>query len=93
MRSTEFKTRKSRVRKLIAAAFVTSVCLPIAAFADDASYCKALSDTYRKEVGSSSSTAAGVPEAMTGCTTNPAISIPVLEKALKDNKVTLPKRA
>lgn len=81
------------MRKLIAAAFAASVCLPVAALADDASYCKDLSDTYRKVVGSNASTAAGVPEAMAGCATNPANSIPVLEKALKDNKVTLPKRS
>jgi hypothetical protein len=80
------------MRILVAAATAVSICLPVVAFADDASYCKQLSDTYRKEIGSNTSTAGGVPEAMAGCASNPAGSIPVLEKALKDNKVTLPKR-
>lgn len=72
----------------------TAIALPFAAFAQsaDTTYCNALSETYRKAVGSNASTAAGVPEAMAGCATNPGASIPVLEKALTDQKVTLPKR-
>jgi hypothetical protein len=58
----------------------------------DAAYCQALSDTYRKDVGSTQSTAGGVPEAMANCQSNPTASIPVLEKALTDQKVMLPKR-
>jgi len=77
----------------MAATVAASILLPFAASADDASYCKALSETYRKVVGTSASSAGNVPEAMAGCATNPASSIPVLEKALNDNKVTLPKRS
>ena len=67
---------------LVTVATAASILLPFAASADDdASYCKALSDTYRQEVGSDPSTSGGVPEAIAGCTTNPAGSIPVLEKA------------
>lgn len=81
------------MRILITAAAAAGILLPVtAAFADDASYCNQLSETYRRDVGASPSTDSGVPEAMAGCATNPASSIPVLEKALKDNKVTLPKR-
>lgn len=80
------------MRIIVAAATAAGILLPIAAFADDASYCKALSETYRSVVGSNAAAAGNVPEAMAGCATNPAASIPVLEKALQDNKVTLPKR-
>ncbi len=71
-----------------------SIVLSFAAYAQmsDTDYCNALSATYRKVVGSSSNTAAGVPEAMAGCATNPQASIPTLEKALTDQKVDLPKR-
>ncbi len=80
------------MRILVSAVTAASVLLPIAASADDASYCKALSETYRSVVGSNAAAAGDVPEAMAGCATNPAASIPTLEKALQDNKVTLPKR-
>ncbi|WIM14103.1 hypothetical protein [Enhydrobacter sp.] len=79
------------MKTLIAAATAASILLPFAAFADDVSYCKALSDVYRKEIGSNVSSGP-VPEAMAGCEKNPAGSIPVLEQVLRDNKVTLPPR-
>ena len=81
-------------RLILASAFVASIVLPFAASAQmsDSAYCQALSDSYRKVIGSSPSTAAGVPEAMAGCQSTPAKSIPVLEKALTDQKATLPKR-
>jgi hypothetical protein len=77
---------------------VVTVCvaitLPFVAFAQsaDVKYCMALSDSYAKVVGSSSSTAGGVPEAMAKCKAGDASGIPVLEKALTDQKVTLPPR-
>jgi hypothetical protein len=65
--------------------------LPFAASADDASYCKALADAYRKT--NSQNMDAAVPEAINQCNKgNTAAGIPVLEKALKDAKVTLPPR-
>jgi hypothetical protein len=71
-----------------------SVALPLAAHAQmsDAAYCAKLSDTYRTVIGTSANSAGNVPEAMAGCATNPAGSIPTLEKALTDQKVTLPSR-
>ncbi len=54
-------------------------------------YCKKLSKTYRDSAAHSrSSRTATVPEAMSKCETAPQTSIPVLEKALTDAKVTLP---
>ena len=58
----------------------------------DADYCNKLSSTYRTIVGSNAAAAGNVPEAMAGCASNPAGSIPTLEKALLENKVDLPKR-
>jgi hypothetical protein len=71
-----------------------AIVLPFAAHAQmsDADYCNKLSATYRSVVGSNAAAAGNVPEAMAGCATNPARSIPTLEKALQDNKVTLPSR-
>jgi hypothetical protein len=77
---------------LIAAATVASICLPFAALADDASYCYQLAQTYRRVIGLNSSRGGSVPAAIEGCKTDPAQSIPVLEKALLDKKVTPPKR-
>ena len=70
-----------------------AVVLPFAAFAQsaDAKYCEALSVEYRKLNTASDSGAAA--DAMANCKAgNTAAGIPVLEKALKDQKVTLPPR-
>jgi hypothetical protein len=65
--------------------------LPFAAMADDASYCKALGDAYRKL--NSQNMDAAAPEAINQCNKgNTAAGIPVLEKLLKDAKQTLPPR-
>jgi hypothetical protein len=71
------------------------IVLPFAAFAQmsDADYCNKLSSTYRSVVMGNSTPDAAVPEAMSKCSSSPATSIPILEKALKDNKVTLPTRS
>jgi hypothetical protein len=71
----------------------TSFALPFAAMAamTDAQYCEALSVEYRKL----NTQAATGPQAdaMAQCKAgNTAAGIPVLEKALKDGKVTLPSR-
>jgi hypothetical protein len=70
-----------------------SIALPFAAFAQsaDARYCEALSVEYRKINTASDSGAAA--DAMANCKAgNTAAGIPVLEKALKDQKVSLPPR-
>ena len=82
------------MKSLAARIVCASVALPVTAFAQmsDTDYCNALSKLYRETVSSSATPDATIPEAMSKCATSPAGSIPVLEKALKDNKVTLPKR-
>jgi hypothetical protein len=78
---------------------VTVICagiaLPFAAFAQtsDTDYCNKLSATYRSVVASNATPDATVPDAMSKCGSSPATAIPILEKALKDNKVTLPSRS
>jgi len=59
---------------------------------DDVAYCRALAASWRKT--STASPAQGpVPEAIAQCDAgNTAAGIPVLEKALTDSKVPLPKR-
>jgi hypothetical protein len=67
------------------------VLSPLAALAYDASYCAALSKLYR-EVNKGTASGA-TAEAMNQCSQgNTAAGIPVLEKALPDAKVSLPKR-
>ena len=62
------------------------------AYADDASYCEALSVKYRTIAGNAQVDAAAA-EAMAQCKAgNTAAGIPTLEKFLKDNKATLPPR-
>ena len=71
----------------------TMVLGPLAAFAQsfDAKYCQDLYETYRK-IGVAN-TDASIPEAVNQCNRgNTAAGIPVLEKALKDAKVSLPPR-
>jgi hypothetical protein len=82
------------MRAVSAMIFCASMALPFAASAQmsDTDYCKALSQTYRSTVSKEGTPDLIVPEAMSKCDSSPASSIPVLEKALKDNKVTLPKR-
>ena len=83
------------MKTLTAIALCAAIVLPAAAFAQsaDVKYCTALSDTYAKVVGASSSTAGGVPEAIAKCKAGDASGISVLEKALTDQKVTLPPRS
>jgi hypothetical protein len=71
-----------------------TVLAPFSAFAQsaaDAKYCRDLYETYRK-IGVAN-TDASIPEAANQCNKgNTAAGIPVLEKALKDAKVSLPPR-
>ena len=69
--------------------------LPLAsAFADDASYCKALAKAARSVTDSGASPPADVPVAISKCESgSDAASIATLEKYLKDNKATLPPRS
>lgn len=82
------------MRGLAAIIICASIAIPCSAFAQmsDTDYCNALSKAYRETVPSTATPDVTVPEAMSKCSSSPASSIPVLEKALKDNKVTLPKR-
>jgi hypothetical protein len=80
--------------KIVSACLIAAVALaPLTALAQssDATYCQALAATYRKLT--TQNTDAAVPEAINQCNQgNTAAGIPVLEKALKDAKVTLPPR-
>jgi hypothetical protein len=82
------------MKSVIAVVIAAGIALPFAAFAQssDVDYCNKLSATYRSGAMSNSTPQAQIPEAMSKCATSPATSIPVLEKALKDNKMTLPSR-
>jgi hypothetical protein len=82
------------MKSLIAIAFCASLALPVAANAQssDAAYCEALSRLYAREVGFNPGSG-DVPIAVAKCKEgDTAAGIPVLEKALKDAKVTLPPR-
>jgi hypothetical protein len=75
-------------------AFCVSLAVPFAAIAQstDAAYCETLSKLYAKEVGSNPASG-DVPMAVAKCKAgDTAAGIPVLEKALKDAKVSLPPR-
>jgi hypothetical protein len=80
--------------KVITACLLASVAFaPLAAFAQssDATYCQALSKLYR-EVNKATASATAA-EAMNQCSQgNTAAGIPVLEKELRDAKVSLPAR-
>jgi hypothetical protein len=83
------------MKTLSAIVVCASVAMPLFAYAQspgDVAYCNKLSQTYRSTVMANSTPDATVPEAMSKCATAPAGSIPVLEKALTNGKVALPKR-
>lgn len=81
---------------------LAALALPCAAIAQqsqaDVAYCQAMADLYQRYViGTSGSGSFGTPdltvkEAMVTCGQTPANSIPILEQALKDNKIDLPAR-
>ncbi|HZQ00972.1 MAG TPA: hypothetical protein VFB13_15630 [Reyranella sp.] len=78
-----------------------ALALPAAALAQsngDAAYCKALADKYQKYVGAkdfgrgSPPPNAAMSSASNNCSSDPAGSIPVLEKGLKAARIDLPPR-
>jgi hypothetical protein len=78
------------MKTVVICVLATMVLTPIAALADDASYCAALSKLYREV--STGTTSAAAAEAMNQCSQGNYAGIPVLEKALTDAKVSLPAR-
>jgi Tfp pilus assembly protein PilF len=78
---------------LFACAALVVLPLPVSAqSSSDAKYCKALVDRFR-DIESSNTSNTDIPLAMEQCEKgNPAAAIPVLEKALKDRKSSLPAR-
>ena len=82
------------MKSVIVIAIAAGIALPFAAVAQssDVDYCNKLSATYRSVVMNNATPDATVPAAMSKCSNDPASAIPILEKALKDNKVTLPTR-
>lgn len=83
------------MKVLTAIVVAATVATPFFAYAQspgDVAYCNKLSQTYRSSAQFNSTPVATVPEAMSKCAKAPADAIPVLEKALKDGKVALPKR-
>ena len=82
------------MRIMTAIVIAAAIMPPFTAFAQmsDAAYCNKLSETYRSIVAPNATPDATVPEAMSKCSSSPETAIPTLEKALKDNKVTLPSR-
>jgi hypothetical protein len=80
--------------------FLLIAALPAVASAQsaDTTYCNALGATYEKYVNNPSGgrgnqpASATISEAQRQCAGNPAAGIPVLERALKDARVSLPPR-
>ncbi len=70
------------------------LALPLAAQAQssDSQYCKALADVWRAYNGKLDPSVT-VATALTQCNNKPGSAIPVLEKALTDDKIKLPARS
>ena len=82
------------MKKTVFSAVAVALSLPLAAaFAqsDDVSYCKQLSASVRT-VTRGNDPSGPTADAMAKCNFNPSAGIPVLEKVLADNKVSLPPR-
>ena len=81
--------------KIAAVCLISAIAFaPLSAFAQsaDAKYCDALSAKYREILGGTQAEATAA-DAMAKCKAgDTATGIPVLEKALKDAKATLPAR-
>jgi hypothetical protein len=87
------------MKALVIALFFAGLGLPVAASAQsaDAKYCAALSEKYDGYIDTAGdkggrATPTEVVIAMERCKTDPASSIPVLEKQLKAARLTLPPR-
>ena len=89
------------MKKKTIATILMAVGLPAAALAQspDTAYCQTLSATYDKYVNNPNmgrATApplAAVTRAQSQCGKDPAAAIPVLEKALRDARISLPPRS
>ena len=84
---------------LTSIALTAILLLPAAAGAQmsDSAYCSAMADKYQRYTSDNSISRnpqrnATVDTAISQCGSKPADSIPVLEKALKDARLDLPKR-
>jgi hypothetical protein len=87
------------MKGLVIALFFAGLGLPVAASAQsaDAKYCAALSEKYDAYIETAGdkggrATPTEVVIAMDRCKSDPASSIPILEKQLKAAKLTLPPR-
>ena len=85
------------LRRCALAGLLLMAPLAASAQSSDAQYCTELGRLYGKYVTSTEGKRPRPPTpdisvAMTKCQSDPASSIPVLEKALTDAKVNLPKR-
>jgi hypothetical protein len=78
------------------AGLIASLALVVSSLAfgqsTDAQYCYKLSVLSRQVVAGGTTPPADVPVAVSKCESDPAGSIPVLERYLKANKFTLPAR-
>jgi hypothetical protein len=82
-------------RRIAAIVIAASTALPLGACfqsAADVAYCDKLSASDRSVAASTAAPNDAVPVAMSVCATKPANSIPVLEKALAENKISPPSR-
>ncbi len=90
---------KSMIAALLMTALPAGVLAPsVLAQSADTTYCNALSTTHDRYInantGRSNQTPnAAIERAKQQCASDPAGSVPVLEKALKDAKVSLPQAA
>lgn len=85
------------MRRCAVAGLLLMMPLAASAQSSDAQYCTELGQLYGKYVTSTEDRRPRPPTpdisaAMTKCQSDPASSIPVLEKALTDAKINLPKR-
>lgn len=92
-----------KISTRLIASSLAALALPGAAMAQqpsqsDVAYCQNMADLYQRYViGTSGSGSFGTPDltvkdAMVMCGQTPASSIPILEQALKDNRIDLPAR-
>jgi hypothetical protein len=87
-------------RMLVTLMVCAAAALPVSAFAQqsDTAYCSSLATTYQRYVGDnnyahrSQQRDATVDAAITACPTNASASIPVIEQALQNARVSLPPR-
>jgi hypothetical protein len=92
--------RSVMTRTIAILTVLAGTALPLCASAQqaDAAYCSKLGQAYERYVGDNEAQHRGqqrdatVTTAISKCSTDSATSIPVIEKALTDAKITLPPR-